>query len=123
MYLLLNKDNVIIDIVEDIRYVKRNSNNLTVLCRSDDAEGYIGSDDTIYAKSGTQLKENFTDISSFAQAEVPDTVIPRAYKYSDGKFTENNDVYPDEFTSSESTKLRDNGAHIDYIAMMTEVTL
>lgn len=122
-FLLLNKESVIIDMVDSIRYVKKNSNGLTVLCTFKDAEGYIGSDETIYSKAGKQLKDDFTDIYSFAQAEVPDTVTARSYKYTDGKFTENTDVYPDEYTSADATKLKDNGAHIDYIAMMTEVTL
>ena len=47
MYLYLNRDGVIIDIVEEHKPVKKNRNGITVFCGNDDAEGYIGSDDQI----------------------------------------------------------------------------
>ena len=38
-FLLLNKSDVIIDIVDEVRYVKKNENNLVVLCHQHDEIG------------------------------------------------------------------------------------
>ena len=59
-HLLLNKDNVIIDVVDDVKYVKKNENNLVVLCHQHDAQGYIASNnESIHAKFGTQFRLSF----------------------------------------------------------------
>ena len=125
MFLLLNKSNVIIDIVDNIRYVYKNTNGLTVLCYEDKAEGYIGSDnDTIYAKMGMQFQPSFTDIASTAFVnEIPSGVTPRSWKYVDNKFVKNEDVHPIEYNSERQAVLTNDTSNIVYLAMMANVTL
>lgn len=125
MFLLLNKNNVIIDIVDNIRYVYKNTNGLTILCYEDKAEGYIGSDnETIYAKMGMQFQPSFTDIASTALVnEIPSGVIPRAWKYVDNEFIKNEDVHPIEYNSERQAVLTNDTSNIVYLAMMANVAL
>src|SRR5574344_542031 len=125
MFLLLNKSNVIIDIVDNIRYVYKNTNGLTILCYEDKAEGYIGSDnETIYAKMGMQFQPSFTDIASTASVnEIPSGVIPRSWKYVDNKFVKNEDVHPIEYNSERQAVLTNDTSNIVYLAMMANVPL
>lgn len=95
---MLNKDNVIVDIVETVKPVKKSRAGVTILCAPEEAEGYVGSDnDTVYAKMGTQFQPTYYDIASLIMVEdIPATVEPLAYKYNaeDGFFA-NEDPYPD----------------------------
>lgn len=125
-FLLLNKDDVIIDIVDQIRYVKKNVNNLVILCHQDDAQGYLGSDgETIYAKKGTQFKPSYDDIArEGAVEELPKGVEPLKYKYDfeTSKIVPNKDPYPvDNTTLALATS--QNAATLEYIAMMTDVEI
>lgn len=125
MFLLLNKSNVIIDIVENVRCVYKNSNGLTILCFEDKAEGYIGSDnDTIYAKIGMQFQPSFTDIASTAFVDkIPDGVIARSWKYVDNKFVKNEDIHPIEYNSERQAILTNDTSNITYLAMMANISL
>lgn len=123
MYLLLNKTNVIIDIVENVRYVFRNKNDLVVLCRQAQAEGYLGNDDNIYPKVGTQLIPTYNEIASVVQVdEVSDDVEALLYKYEDGEFVENEDPYPiDQITLT--TTANKVSAQVEYIAMVSDIDI
>lgn len=114
MFLLLNKSHVIIDIVDNIRYVYKNTNGLTILCYEDKAEGYIGSDnETIYAKMGMQFQPSFTDIALTALVnEIPSGVIPRSWKYVDNEFIKNEDVHPIEYNSERQAVLTNDTSNI-----------
>lgn len=100
-HLLLNRDNVIVDIVDTVKPVRKNKNGITVLCGSDEAQGYVASDnDTIIAKFGSQFQPTYYDIFKiYAVEEVPDKVQRLMFKYAevDGKmeFVMNDDPYPE----------------------------
>lgn len=122
MYLYLNNQGVIIDIVEDFKPVRKNKNGITVFCSMDDAEGYIGSDDQIYAKLGVNLIPAYTDIIRVVMTDVPEEVVRLAFKYIDGEFIPNEDtIILGEKALSESAA--EQRADIDYIAMETGVEL
>lgn len=95
---MLNKDSVIIDIVDTVKPVKKSRSGVTILCPVEECEGYVGSDnDTVYAKMGMQFQPSFYDIASLISVdEVPAHISSLAYKYStkDG-FVLNEDSYPD----------------------------
>lgn len=127
MILLLNKDNVIIDIVENLRYVRKNKNGYTVLCHEDeDPQGLIGSDDTtIYALAGTQLQTAYTDIvRSVMPAELAEETEPLKYKWNDetGDVEPNEDAYPLDNTFL-TKQAGQNAADIEYIAMVSDIDL
>lgn len=122
-HLLLNKDNVVIDVVENVKYVKKNGNNLVILCHQHDAQGYIASDnENIYAKLGTQFKPDYTDIAAEATVEddIAEAIIPRKFKYINGEVVENEDPYPEDNLGLTNATAQ-NEANIEYIAMMTGV--
>lgn len=125
-FLLLNKDNVIIDIVDQIKYVMINVNKLTVLCRQHEAQGYIGSDNhTIYAKAGTQFKPSYDDIAKECAVEsIPEGVVPLQYKFDfeTDKIVENKEPYPADNTTL-TLAAAQTAANLEYIAMMTDVAL
>lgn len=122
-YLYLNINHVIIDIIDIPKYVRRNSNDLTILCSADQAQGYIGSDnETIYAKIGVQLIPSYSDIASVAEAEVSKEIVPLKYKYVNGEIVKNPDAYPADNIEL-TAKSEKNTADIEYLAMMTDVEL
>ena len=107
-HLLLNKDNVIIDIVDTVKPVMKNKNGITVLCKADEAQGYIGSDnDTIYAKIGSQFQPTYYDIAkAVSVGEIPALVVPLMFKYgfenaeaTEMTFYMNEDPYPETNTN------------------------
>ena len=95
---MLNKDSVVIDIVDMVKPVKKSRGGVTILCAPEEAEGYVGSDNnTVYAKMGMQFQPTYYDIASLCTVEdVPTLITPLNYKYNpeDG-FTLNEDSYPD----------------------------
>lgn len=122
MYLYLNRQNVIIDIVDTLKPVRR-VNGLTVLCSKDKAEGYIGCNETVYAKAGTQLIERFEDIETVEQiSDIPKYVSPLNYKYEMNTFVENEEPYPlANLQLTENTA--QNTANIEYMAMMSGIDI
>ena len=76
MVIMLNKSDVIIDIVETVKPVKINKNGITILCGADEAQGYIGSDnETIYSRMGYQFNPTFYDIAKMYMVDVPKELI------------------------------------------------
>jgi len=95
---MLNKDNVIVDIVDEVKPVKKSRSGVTILCPAEEAEGYVGSDNnTVYAKIGMQFQPSYYDIASLYMVEdIPNLVVPLAYKYNPEEgFVLNEDSYPD----------------------------
>ena len=122
MYLYLNINNIIIDIVEDCKPVMKNSNGIIIPCYVDKAQGYMGTNEQIYAKIGVNFIPSFTDIKEFVNVEeVPSYVVPRVFKYENGEFVEaeNYELPNNELTNSTLQQRAD----IDYIAMETGVDL
>lgn len=120
MYLYLNINNIIIDIVDDVKPVMKNSNGIIIPCYVDKAQGYMGNNEKIYAKVGQNFVQQFEDIMSVVGVEeVPQYVRPRVFKYENGEFVKADDY---ELTSqeltSESVKQR---ADIDYIMIMEDL--
>ena len=122
MYLYLNINNIIIDIVEDCKPVMKNSNGIIIPCYVDKAQGYMGTNEQIYAKIGVNFIPSFTDIKEFVNVEeVPSYVVPRVFKYENGEFVEAESY---ELSGSELTNSSlQQRADIDYIAMETGVDI
>ena len=122
MYLYLNINNIIIDIVEDCKPVMKNSNGIIIPCYVDKAQGYMGNNEQTYAKIGVNFIPSFTDIKEFVNVEeVPSYVVPRVFKYENGEFVEaeNYELPNNELTNSTLQQRAD----IDYIAMETGVDI
>ena len=121
MFLYLNKDGVIIDIVENVKPVKQNSMGMTILCNAPDAQGYIGSDnETIYARIGTQLISAYTDIANIVEYDGEAERLIE--KYIDGEIVANED--PIQLGNLALTEAAEkNSADLEYVAMMTDVDI
>lgn len=119
-YLYLNINNIIIDIVDDVRPVMMNKNNIIVECYPDKAQAYMGNNEKIYPKMGINLIPTFEDIKEYvAVEEVPEGVVPRAFKYEDGEFVQAEDY---ELTGLELTNSSiQQRADIDYIMIMEDL--
>ena len=115
MFILTNKDNVIIDICENIKPCKM-YNGVTVLCKGEDAYGYVGSDnDTVYAKVGKNIKPSFDDIASVYYMdveEIPSDIERLKYTYDGEMFVVNEEPYPEDATTL-TTESKVNTSDID----------
>ena len=122
MYLYLNINNIIIDIVEDCKPVMKNSNGIIIPCYVDKAQGYMGNNEQIYAKVGQNFVNQFEDIMSVVGVEeVPQYVRPRVFKYENGEFSQATDY---ELSSGELTSQSiQQRADIDYIAILEDIEL
>lgn len=110
---MINKDGAVIDIVDEVKPVRKGGNGVTILCDASQAQGYIGSDnETIYAKIGTQFQPSYYDIAGLYMVEddIPKVVKPLVYKYNpENGFYINEDSYPDTNTAltKKTTDLED----------------
>lgn len=97
-FVMLNKDAVVIDIVDVVKPVRKAANGNTILCDPEICEGYVGSDNnTVYARIGMQFQPSFYDIAQmYMVEEIPAQITPLAYKYnSEDGFVLNEDPYPE----------------------------
>lgn len=96
---MVNKDGAVVDIVDEVKPVRKGGNGVTILCDASQAQGYIGSDnETIYAKIGSQFQPSYYDIAGLymVDGDIPKIVKPLVYKYSpENGFYINEDSYPD----------------------------
>ena len=120
MYLYLNINNIIIDIVDDVKPVMKNSNGIIIPCYVDKAQGYMGNNEKIFAKVGVNFVQQFEDIMSVVGVEeVPQFVRPRVFKYENGEFSQAEDYeLPNKELTNESIQQR---ADIDYIMIMEDL--
>ena len=121
-YLYLNIDDVIIDIVDDVKPMRKNENGIIIPCYPDKAQAFMGTNEKLYPKMGINLIPTFEDIKEWkAVEEIPEGIRPRIFKYQDGEFTEAEGY---ELTSEELTESTlQQRADIDYIAMETGVDI
>lgn len=76
-YLLLNRKNVVVDILDNIRYTKlQSSNGIVIACEEREATGVIGSDaNTQYTLIRADLKNDENAVNVLEIEELPLTVI------------------------------------------------
>lgn len=94
MFIYLNTQQVIIDIVEDFKPIRKNENDIFVPCDFSKAQAVIGSDDAIYAKAGVNIVPSFYDVYSVVSVDIPEGVTKLEWMYSDGQFVKNENPYP-----------------------------
>lgn len=85
MYLILNQNNLIADITPQARYVKSQSNGVTIGCGESDAEAvYSANTDTFYPlKTVLFVSESYT---LHEVGAVPDNVTAGYYFYRNGEY-------------------------------------
>lgn len=82
MYVLLNRENIVVDILSELRYIKlQSSNGIVVACEEDEGTGVVGSDcNTHYVliKSDTQNSPDAVRVMEIK--EIPSDVTAGLYK-------------------------------------------
>lgn len=103
MYILINKQNVVVDILSYIRYIKlQPSSGLVIGCEGTKGTGVIGSDaNTHYVLADSDTQSNPNAVQIIEIEEIPSEVIaniyqekengqkvvlPNIYKYEDNQF-------------------------------------
>lgn len=83
MYVLVNRENIVVDILEYIRYIKlQSSNGIVVACSEEEGIGVIGSDcDTHYVLIQADTVNSPNAVRIIKVDEVPSNVTPNLYKF------------------------------------------
>lgn len=83
MYVLVNRENIVVDILEYIRYIKlQSSNGIVVACSEEEGTGVIGSDcDTHYVLIQADTVNSPNAVRIIEVNEVPSNVTPNLYKF------------------------------------------
>lgn len=91
MYILLNRENVVVDILAEARYIKlQSSNGIVVACEEDEGTGVIGSNcDTHYTLVKADILNQPNAVTVLELEEIPSNVIPNysIYNFEDKTFT------------------------------------
>ena len=83
MYVLLNRENIVIDILDEVRYIKlQSSNGIVVACPEEEGTGVIGSDcDTHYVLIKADTTNSPSAVSVMEIKEIPSNVTSNLYKF------------------------------------------
>lgn len=91
MYILINRNNVVLDILDEVRYTKlQSSNGIVVACEEKEATGVIGSDcNTQYTLTRADMQNSDLAVRVIELDEIPSEVIidKSAYDSETGEFT------------------------------------
>lgn len=83
MYILLNRDNVLVDILNEVRYIKlQSANGIVVACAENEGTGVIGSDcDTHYTLIRADVQHNESAVKVMQIDELPEDCKPNYWIY------------------------------------------
>lgn len=83
MYVLINKENVVVDILFEIRFVKLQSeSNHVISCPDNKGTGVLGSDNnTVYPLVGSDLNNSQDAVTVMQFAELPENCKPNYWIY------------------------------------------
>lgn len=91
MYILLNRENVVVDILSEARYIKlQSSNGIVVACEEEEGTGVIGSNgDTHYTLIKADVLNQSNAVKVLEIETIPSDVTPNysIYNQEDGIFT------------------------------------
>lgn len=91
MYILLNRENVVVDILSEARYIKlQSSNGIVVACEKEEGTGVIGSNgDTHYTLIKADVLNQSNAVKVLEIETIPSDVTPNysIYNQEDGTFT------------------------------------
>lgn len=83
MYVLLNRENIVVDILDNLRYIKlQSSNGIVVACSEEEGTGVIGSDcDTHYVLIRADTINSPNAVRVIEVEEIPSNVTLNLYKF------------------------------------------
>lgn len=106
MYILLNRENVVIDILSEARYIKlQSSNGIVVACEEEEGTGVIGSDsDTHYTLVKADVLNQPNAVTVLELETIPSDVIPNYSKYNQENGTFITDLNQAKYDKQEENK-------------------
>ncbi len=82
MYILLNREEVVVDVVEQLRFTKlQPQSNIVIGCEEDEATGVISSNGVQHIFIKSDITNNPNAVRIIALKEIPSDVTPGKYKY------------------------------------------
>lgn len=115
-YVLLNRENVVVDILdENIRYLKLQPSGIVVACEEDEGIGVIGSDaNTHYPLIKSDTSNSINAVNVVAMEKIPSYVKPNVYKFS---YEENQFIDRHTLDEAKHLKQEENKLHFaEYLA-------
>lgn len=80
-YILINRKNIVIDIVHEPRYIKLQTNGYVVACPEKEGTGIVGSDcDTHYPLIRTDTTSSPNAVKVIEREKIPSGLTPNLYK-------------------------------------------
>lgn len=106
MYILLNRENVVVDILSEARYIKlQSSNGIVVACEEEEGTGVIGSDsDTHYTLVKADVLNQPNAVTVLELETIPSDVIPNYSKYNQENGTFITDLNQAKYDKQEENK-------------------
>lgn len=106
MYILLNRENVVVDILSEARYIKlQSSNGIVVACEEEEGTGVIGSDsDTHYTLVKADVLNQPNAVIVLELETIPSDVIPNYSKYNQENGTFITDLNQAKYDKQEENK-------------------
>lgn len=108
-YILLNRNNVVIDILSNIRYLKRQPSGITIACDENEGIAVIGSDaNTHYPLISSDISNNPDAVKVMKVEKIPSYVKPNGYKfnYEVGQFVDRYTLEEAKIIKQEQNKLK-----------------
>ena len=107
MYILLNRENVVVDILAEARYIKlQSSNGIVVACEEDEGTGVIGSNcDTHYTLVKADILNQPNAVTVLELEEIPSNVIPNYSIYNFENKTFTTDLNQVKYDKQEKNKM------------------
>lgn len=106
MYILLNRENVVVDILSEARYIKlQSSNGIVIACEEEEGTGVIGSDsDTHYTLVKADVLNQPNAVTVLELETIPSDVIPNYSKYNQENGTFITDLNQAKYDKQEENK-------------------
>lgn len=106
MYILLNREDVVVDVVETLRFTKLQSqSNIVIGCEKDEATGVISSDGVQHIFIESDMTHNPNAVKIIELDKIPSNVTPGKYKYDSES---NSLVYRYTLDETKSLKQEEN---------------
>lgn len=107
MYVLLNRENIVVDILSEARYIKlQSSNGIVVACEEKEGTGVIGSDcNTHYTLIKADILNQSNAVTVLELDTIPSNVIPGYSKYNPEDNSFSTDLDQAKYDKQEENKI------------------
>ena len=114
-YVLINRDDIVVDILNEVRYIKLQSNGYVVACRENEGTGVIGSDaNTHYRLIKSDMTNSPDAIRVIERETIPSGLTPGLHKFD---LETNEFVYRYSLEEAQAMKQEQNKAlFAEYLA-------